>query len=79
MNSSELRRLPDCACPKTAGIATRSSYYYERSGTASEENPELMRLIDEIYLADPENHKLLSGIRLQIKILGVTLHPIYRD
>jgi putative transposase len=45
------------------GVA-RSSYYYERAGTESEENLELMRLLDEIYLAHPEN-----GQRMMVRAL----------
>jgi len=45
------------------GIA-RSTYYYERGATESEENLELMRLIDEIYLAHPEN-----GQRMMVRAL----------
>jgi putative transposase len=45
------------------GIA-RSTYYYERSGSESEENLDLMRLIDEIYLAHPEN-----GQRMMVRAL----------
>ena len=45
------------------GLA-RSTYYYERGGTESEENLELMRLIDEIYLAHPEN-----GQRMMVRAL----------
>jgi len=45
------------------GIA-RSTFYYERGASQSEENLELMRLIDEIYLAHPEN-----GQRMMVRAL----------
>ncbi len=45
------------------GVA-RSSYYYERGQSETEDNLELMRLIDEIYLAHPEN-----GQRMMVRTL----------
>ncbi|HQU00539.1 MAG TPA: IS3 family transposase [Acidimicrobiales bacterium] len=69
--SSELRRQmidPDHALPVSRQCAlldvARSTYYYERGATESEENLELMRLIDEIYLAHPEN-----GQRMMVRTL----------
>jgi putative transposase len=59
---------PDLGLPvsrqcELLGIA-RSTYYYERGGSESEENLELMRVIDEIYLAHPEN-----GSRMMVRAL----------
>ncbi|HVB00991.1 MAG TPA: IS3 family transposase, partial [Acidimicrobiales bacterium] len=42
----------------------RSTYYYERRETESDENLVLMQAIDQLYLAHPEN-----GSRLMTKVL----------
>lgn len=70
--SSELRGQmidPDLGLPlsrqcELLGIA-RSTYYYERGRSQSEENLELMRVIDEIYLAHPENGSAHDGAGLE--------------
>jgi len=51
----------------------RSTYYYERRETESDENLVLMQAIDQLYLAHPEN-----GSRLMTKVLRRRGHKLNR-
>jgi len=51
----------------------RSTYYYERSDTESDENLSLMAEIDRLYLAHPEN-----GSRMMTKVLRRQGHKLNR-
>ena len=59
------------------GVA-RSTYYYERAGTESEENLGVMRLIDEIYLAHPENGQRMVVRALKRREISVNRKRVRR-
>jgi len=51
----------------------RSTYYYQSTKKESEENLSLMQIIDELYLAHPEN-----GSRMMVRVLRRRGHAVNR-